>query len=83
MNANAEIQNGTETIPGESSGNIVSVRGSVVDVCFKTRLPPLQGMLYAGQDNRVVLEVMSVGLSACSSHRSDSYSGSGARHGGD
>ena len=43
----------------ETSGRVVSIRGSVVDVCFDHELPPLQTMLRTGAANEVVLEVMS------------------------
>jgi F-type H+/Na+-transporting ATPase subunit beta len=38
-------------------GTIVSVRGSVVDVQFANRLPPINSLLHAGKDNRIVIEV--------------------------
>jgi F-type H+-transporting ATPase subunit beta len=41
-----------------NSGTVVSIRGSVVDVRFDTRLPPIQGLLRAGKDGRIALEVM-------------------------
>jgi F-type H+-transporting ATPase subunit beta len=39
-------------------GAVVSVRGSVVDVRFDAYLPPVYSVLYAGQDDRVVIEVL-------------------------
>lgn len=39
------------------AGSVVSVRGSVVDVRFKTHLPPIHTMLYANV-GRIVLEVL-------------------------
>jgi F-type H+-transporting ATPase subunit beta len=44
----------------KKSGRVVSIRGSVVDVCFDHELPPLQAMLLTGTENKVVLEVMSL-----------------------
>lgn len=38
-------------------GTIVSVRGSIVDVRFDTSLPPINSLLRAGEDSRVVIEV--------------------------
>jgi F-type H+-transporting ATPase subunit beta len=54
-----ETEQGAKASESPAPGRIVSVRGSVVDVCFEGNLPSLQTMLYAGQENRVVLEVMS------------------------
>jgi len=39
-------------------GSVVSVRGSVVDVRFEGRLPPVYALLRAGSGGRVVLEVL-------------------------
>jgi F-type H+-transporting ATPase subunit beta len=38
-------------------GLIVSVRGSVVDVRFENRLPPINSLLRTGKDARIVIEV--------------------------
>jgi F-type H+-transporting ATPase subunit beta len=38
-------------------GTIVSVRGSIVDVQFETRLPPINSLLRAGKEGQVVIEV--------------------------
>lgn len=38
-------------------GLVVSVRGSVVDVCFDERLPPITSVLRAGDDAQIVVEV--------------------------
>ncbi|MBN2265580.1 MAG: F0F1 ATP synthase subunit beta [Candidatus Aminicenantes bacterium] len=46
-----------ETGP-ENIGVLVSVRGSVTDVRFGTRLPGIHNRLNAGKDGRVVIEVM-------------------------
>lgn len=40
-------------------GVIVSVRGSVVDICFTETLPPIHTVIYAGEEREVVLEVLS------------------------
>src|ERR1700690_187964 len=39
-------------------GAVVSVRGSVVDVRFDQRLPPIYSVLRAGDDRRIVVEVL-------------------------
>ena len=38
-------------------GAVVSVRGSVVDVRFEGRLPPIYSLLRAGQDGQIAIEV--------------------------
>jgi len=40
-------------------GVVVAVRGSVVDVRFDRRLPPVYSMLHAGEGRRIVIEVLS------------------------
>src|SRR5476649_1056868 len=40
-------------------GAIVSVRGSVVDVQFEGHLPPINSLLHAGKDGRIIIEVWS------------------------
>ena len=40
-----------------NQGVVVSVRGSVVDIRFEDRLPPIYSMLRAGDDGRIVIEV--------------------------
>jgi F-type H+/Na+-transporting ATPase subunit beta len=39
-------------------GTVVSVRGSVVDVRFEKRLPPINTMLRTGQEERIAIEVL-------------------------
>jgi F-type H+-transporting ATPase subunit beta len=39
-------------------GILVAVRGSVVDIRFDARLPPIYSVLYAGDDGRIVIEVL-------------------------
>ena len=39
-------------------GTVFSVRGSVVDVRFEARLPPINSLLRAGEDGRVLIEVL-------------------------
>ncbi len=45
------------TTPG-NRGVVVAVRGSVVDVRFEHRLPPIYSMLRAGSEGGIVIEVM-------------------------
>ncbi|MDZ4835630.1 MAG: F0F1 ATP synthase subunit beta [Candidatus Melainabacteria bacterium] len=42
-----------------NSGVVVSVRGSVVDIRFDLRLPPIYTVLNAGENDRIVIEVLS------------------------
>ena len=39
-------------------GVIVSVRGSVVDIRFDQRLPPIYSVLLAGAKKQIVIEVL-------------------------
>ncbi|AWI74661.1 F0F1 ATP synthase subunit beta [Parazoarcus communis] len=41
-----------------NSGEVVSIRGSVVDVRFDTNLPPVRALLRAGREGRIAIEVM-------------------------
>jgi F-type H+-transporting ATPase subunit beta len=41
-----------------NSGVVVSVRGSVVDIRFEGRLPPIYSVLHAGTDRQIVIEVL-------------------------
>ncbi len=41
-----------------SPGEIVSVRGSIVDVRFAARLPPVHSLLCAGAEGRIVIEML-------------------------
>jgi F-type H+/Na+-transporting ATPase subunit beta len=41
-----------------NTGTVVSVRGSVVDVRFDLQLPPVYSLLRAGEDGRVLIEVL-------------------------
>jgi len=44
--------------PPPGQGTVVSVRGSVVDVRFEARLPPIDSVLRAGVDGKIVIEVL-------------------------
>ena len=39
-------------------GSVASVRGSVVDIRFDGRLPPIGSVLRAGSDKQIVIEVL-------------------------
>src|ERR1035441_3951631 len=39
-------------------GSVASVRGSVVDMRFEHRLPPIYSLLHAGEGGRIVIEVL-------------------------
>ncbi|MFT6864253.1 MAG: F-type H+-transporting ATPase subunit beta [Akkermansiaceae bacterium] len=39
-------------------GTVVSVRGSVIDVYFDHKLPPIHNMLHAGKDGQIAIEVL-------------------------
>src|ERR1700712_2213998 len=47
----------TDSTTSAAMGTIVSVRGSIVDVRFDSHLPPINSLLRAGNDGRVVIEV--------------------------
>src|SRR5450631_1168229 len=47
-----------EVVKRPSLGSIVSVRGSVVDVRFDEHLPPIYSVLRAGDQGRIVIEVL-------------------------
>jgi len=55
--AGPPIQSDAHSTP-EQSGIVVSVRGSVVDVRFDDRLPPIYSILRAGVDHQIVIEVL-------------------------
>jgi len=44
-------------VPSLPTGLVVAVRGSVVDIRFETRLPPIHSVLHAGEQDRIVIEV--------------------------
>jgi F-type H+-transporting ATPase subunit beta len=46
-------------VPPTNIGKVAAVRGSVVDVRFEHRLPPLYSVLRAGAEAQIVIEVMS------------------------
>jgi len=41
-----------------NTGVVVSVRGSVVDIRFDGDLPPIHSVLRAGQEERIIIEVL-------------------------
>ena len=48
---------GNETSP-VNCGTVVSVRGSVVEARFETRLPPIYALLRAGEKSEIAIEVL-------------------------
>jgi F-type H+-transporting ATPase subunit beta len=46
------------TIP-DHVGMVTSVRGSVVDIRFEEKLPPIYSVLHAGEDENIIIEVLS------------------------
>lgn len=42
-----------------NEGTVLSVRGGVVEIAFKHRLPPIYSILHAGQKGEIILEVHS------------------------
>jgi F-type H+/Na+-transporting ATPase subunit beta len=49
---------GQETVKIPLLGATVSVRGSVVDIRFDEHLPPIYSVLRAGDEGRIVIEVL-------------------------
>ena len=49
---------GQETVKVPFLGAVVSVRGSVVDIRFDEHLPPIYSVLRAGDEGRIVIEVL-------------------------
>jgi len=43
----------------QNLGRVISVRGSVVDILFAERLPPIHSLLHAGTENQIAIEVFS------------------------
>jgi F-type H+-transporting ATPase subunit beta len=41
-----------------NQGTVVSVRGSVVDVRFDQKLPPIYAVLHAGAKREIIIEVL-------------------------
>lgn len=39
-------------------GRVIAIRGSIVDICFESRLPPIHSLLHAGKDNEIFIEVL-------------------------
>ncbi len=39
-------------------GKIISVRGSIVDAYFEQNLPPIYGLLHAGKENEISIEIL-------------------------
>lgn len=48
-----------DTAASINIGKVISIRGSVVDVRFDHRLPPIRSLLHTGNDNQISIEVFS------------------------
>ncbi len=58
---NAENKSKTsnlETSFGVNLGTVVSVRGSIVDILFKSHLPPIYSLLRTGKNGAIAIEVL-------------------------
>src|SRR5277367_3822425 len=56
---NATVDSGSSSSQSRvNMGAVASVRGSVVDVRFENRLPPIYTLLRAGKDSRIAIEVL-------------------------
>jgi len=55
MEANRKTANKTRVT---TSGVVVAVRGSVVDIRFDDRLPPIYSVLRTGEEGRIIIEVL-------------------------
>src|SRR5664279_2707885 len=53
----SQLTNAKNKTQLSNHGVVVSVRGSVVDIRFDDRLPPIYSVLRAGDDGRIVIEV--------------------------
>ena len=42
----------------QNFGSVVAVRGSVVDVCFKDKLPSIHDILLIGDEGKIIIEVL-------------------------
>ncbi len=47
-----------EGAPVQNTGVVVSIRGSVVDIRFEKKLPPIYTILHAGEGDGIVIEVL-------------------------
>jgi hypothetical protein len=43
----------------KNTGDVIAVRGSVVDIAFTDQLPPIRSLLHAGDNNQISIEVFS------------------------
>ena len=49
---------GQKTLKLQLHGVVVSVRGSVVDICFDEHLPSIFSVLHAGDEGKIIIEVL-------------------------
>lgn len=52
------MKNNNENLDSANRGLVISVRGSVVDICFPHQLPKLYSQLLTGASDEIVLEVV-------------------------
>lgn len=55
---NTMIQQDSHNESSPNQGTVLTVRGSVVDVCFPSRLPAMRSELRCGEDDQIVIEVL-------------------------
>ena len=48
----------SSALPATNIGNVAVVRGSVIDVYFPQRLPHIRNLLRTGEQNHIILEVL-------------------------
>lgn len=66
-----------------TSGTVMAVRGSVVDVRFEADLPPIHTLLLAGTEGQIAIEVLAyLGCPSGARYRHDPHAGPCARHAG-
>ncbi len=46
-----------QTTPNKSTGRVVSVQGSVIDIRFEDQLPPVNTILQTGQHQEILIEI--------------------------
>jgi len=47
-----------EVSEANNFGRVIAVRGSIVDIFFESRLPPIHALLHAGKDSEISIEVL-------------------------
>ena len=52
----------SSALPATNIGNVAVVRGSVIDVYFPQHLPHIRNLLRTGEQNHIILEVLTLSL---------------------